>query len=132
MTVRPAKLALPILREALPGATIGTWEPGADHRQLPYVHLRRDGGIGSGMPDLLTFPVVEMTAYSAESPGDAEDIYLDALGALRAAVRRRKVVPGVGHVHSLAETQGATQVASRVPDTFAVEGKVRLGIRPAA
>lgn len=130
MTVRPAKLALPILREALPAVTIGTWEPNADHRELPYLHLRRDGGIGSGMPELLTFPVLEMTAYSAESTGDAEDLYLDALAALRAAVRHRKVVPSLGHIHSLAETEGATQVASRVSDTFAVGGKIRLGIRP--
>ena len=92
--------------------------------------IRRSGGPRHATrPRLLSLPEVDLSAISAEGTVQAEELYEDALEALYAAVRQQKTISGVGYLHSILETQGATQVASPFTDTFAVEGKLRLGIR---
>ena len=71
-----------------------------------------------------------MAAVSADGPIEAEELYDDALEALYDAVRQQITVEGVGYLHSIRETQGATQAPSEVPDTWMVQGSIRLGLRP--
>lgn len=130
--IRPQEVVLPILRPALPGVSVVSQLPDADHRVLPMVVVRRDGGIRNpNLPHRHSLPVVELEAVSADSLVECEELYDEALDALISAVRNQTVVPGVGHLQSLREAEGATQRPSAVPDAWAVSGAVRLGIRSA-
>lgn len=109
---------LPVLRAGLAGVTVGTWMPNVDHRELPYVHLRRAGGTRhETRPDLLAFPEVEVTVYHPDGLPEAEDLYEDLLTVL--------LVPGL----RVSEVDGASQVPSNIPDAVAVQGTVRVAIR---
>lgn len=126
--MRPAEALLPLLRAALPSATVGTWEPDVDHRELPYVHLRRSGGARSErLPELLSHPEVEVTVHHPEGLPEAEEMYDDLLDALFTAQRSQSSA-----IRWVSETEGPSQVGSKIPDCWSVRGTVRVGIRAAA
>lgn len=128
--MRPQELVLPLLRQALPDASVVSWIPDVDHRTFPLVLVRRVGGARhADHPTKLSLPVVELSVFSSAGLVECEDLYENALEALYAAVRRQTVVDGVGYLHSIRETQGATQSASPFPDTWMVRGSVRFGLR---
>ncbi len=130
--MRPAPVVLAILRAALPEVFVVSVIPDVDHRRYPLVAVRRVGGVRHPRrPTLLAFPEIELTAVSADSLVDAELLYENALEALYAAVSAQTVVYGAGCLHSLTEAQGATDVGSPFPDTWAVQGTVQIGVRPA-
>lgn len=130
--IRVQEVALPILREALPGVSVVSVIPDVDHRTLPMVVLKRAGGTRNlNLPHLASGPVLEMTAVSADGLVEAELLYEEALDALYSAVADQTVVPNAGHLQWLREAQGATQTPSAVSDAWAVEGTVRIGLRPA-
>ncbi len=121
----PADVLLPLLRAALPSATLGTWEPDVDYRELPYVHLRRAGGARSErLPSLLSRPEVEVTVYHPEGLSEAEELYEDLLDALFDAEHSQTTA-----LHRITETEGLSQVPSRIPDTWSAQGVVRVSIR---
>lgn len=126
-------MVLPLLRAALPGVAVVSVVPDVDYRTFPMVSLRRDGGTRSAsMPRRFAHPVMELAAVSADGPIEAEELYDDALDALYDAVRRQITVEGVGYLQSISEAQGPSQAPSRYPDTWAVEGKLRLSVRSSA
>lgn len=128
--IRPQAVVLPILRDALPGVSVVSVVPDADYRDFPMVSIRRAGGTRSpGLPHLLAQPAVQMTVVSADGLIEAEELYEDALDALFDAVAQQIVIEGVGYLRSFSETQGATESPSDYPDTWAVEGSVRIGLR---
>lgn len=115
--MRPGPRALAVLQEALPGASVVTVAPDVDYRTFPLVILERSGGTRSvDAPRLLSHPVLGMTVVSSDGPVAAEELYEEALDALYNA-------------HGIRETRGATSVPSRYPDTWAVEGTVRVRVR---
>jgi hypothetical protein len=123
-------VVLPILREALPDVLVVSVVPDVDYRTYPMVVISRQGGTRNpNLPNRYGLPGVGMTAVSADGLIEAEELYDDALEALYAAVRNQTVVPNLGYLQSLNEAQGATQVRSEVPDTWAVEGSLQLGLR---
>lgn len=124
-------MVLPILRQAVSTASVGTWLPDADHRELPYILIRRVGGARHDTrPNALAFPTILMAAYSNLDLADAESLYDWALDALYASVRDQTVVPDIGYLSSIRETVGASQTPSLIPDTWAVSGQIQLGLRP--
>lgn len=128
--MRPQAVVLPILREALPAASVVSVQPDVDHRVLPMVAIRRIGGArNANLPHRYSQPVLAMTAVSATGPIEAEELYEQALDALYAAVKAQTVVAGAGYLQSLTEAQGATQAPSPYPDTWAVVGSVEIGVR---
>lgn len=123
-------MVLPILRAALPGVAVVSVVPDVDYRTYPMVVIRRSGGTRNPeAPKIHALPEVTMEAVSADGPIEAEVLYEDALDALYAAVADQTVVPNVGSLQSLTEAQGATQAPSEVPDTWAVQGSLRLVVR---
>ncbi|MFI2841693.1 hypothetical protein [Mycolicibacterium sp. PDY-3] len=116
--MRPAEVILPVLRSALPDALVVSVVPDVDQRTYPMVCIERSGGTRSeNAPRLLALSEVDITVVSADGLIAAEELYEDALDALYDAL------PGVR------ETQGATEVESKYPDTWAVEGTIRVRVR---
>lgn len=125
-------MVLPVLRQALEGVSVVSVVPNVNYRTYPMVLVTRAGGVRNpSRPRKLSVPVLELLAVHDGGLLQAEDLYDAALDALYDAVSAQTVVEGVGYLHSLTETQGATSIASPFPDTFAVQGKVRVGVRPA-
>lgn len=130
--MRPQAVVLPVLRQALPNVEIHSWIPAVGHRTFPLVAVARSGGPRHRFrPRQLGFPEVDLTVVHDLGPVEAEELYEDALEVLYDAVRHQTVVAGAGYLHSISETQGATQEESPFPDTWAVAGAVRLGRRSA-
>lgn len=103
--------------------------PDVDLRTYPMISIERDGGTRlPGAPGRLSHPVLKLTAVSADGPVAAEELYEEALDALFDAAAQTSV-PGTGALHSIRETRGATQVPSKYPDTWAVEGQIGITIR---
>ncbi|MGV0811743.1 hypothetical protein ABQF34_07240 [Mycolicibacterium boenickei] len=130
---RPQDVVLPILRSAVGDrfAKVGSWTEDVDHRQFPLLNVRRLGGIRYRPgPRQLALPVIELSVYGTTDPPTTEQLYEDALEALYAAVRNQTPT-AAGHLHSITETVGATQLASPFQSSWLVRGAVRLGIRPA-
>jgi hypothetical protein len=95
--IRPQAVVLPILREALPTASVVSVVPDVDHRTLPMVVIKRAGGTRNpNLPKMHSLPEVTMQAVSAEGLVEAEELYDEALEALYAAVSNQTVVPNVG------------------------------------
>jgi len=131
--IRVQSVVLPLLRAALPGVSVVSVIPDVDHRQLPMVHVERVGGTRTaGLPGKHGKPVVRMTAASGQGLVECEELYEDALDALYAAVRAQQPVPGVGHLQSLTEVSGASQIPSGMPDVWTVGGTVELAVRSEA
>ena len=132
MSVMPriSPIVLQILREALPDVTVATWGADIDYRQFPLINIRRVGGFrNKDMPTVLSLPVIEMTAYTAEGLPETEQLYEDALEALYEAVRLQRQFPS-GYLHSMRETMGMTQFSSLFMDSWRVQGLIQLGLRP--
>lgn len=125
---RVQSIILPVLREALPGVTIGSWYRDVDYRTFPIINIRRLGGVGTD-PKRLDLPVIEMTVYSQESLPAAENLYMDAREVLLDMVERQTVTPS-GYLHSFTETMGPTPFDSPFEDTWRVQGLIQLGVRP--
>lgn len=125
---RVQSIILPVLREALPGVTIGSWYRDVDYRTFPIINIRRLGGAGAD-PKRLDLPVIEMTAYSQESLPAAENLYMDAREVLLDMVERQTVTPS-GYLHSFTETMGPTPFDSPFEDSWRVQGLIQLGVRP--
>ena len=131
--IRPQAVVLPLLKSALPGVQVVSVIPDVDHRQLPLVHVQRVGGVRNvDMPSGHSRPVVRVTAASDEGLIEAEELYEGALEALYSAVRAQQMVPGVGHLQSISEVSGPTEVPSGVPDVWAVGGTVQVALRSEA
>lgn len=125
---RVQSIILPVLREALPGVTIGSWYRDIDYRTFPILNIRRLGGVGPD-PKRLDLPVIEMTAYTQESLPATENLYMDAREVLLDMVERQTVTPS-GYLHSFTETMGPTPFDSPFEDTWRVQGLIQLGVRP--
>lgn len=125
---RVQSIILPVLREALPGVTIGSWYRDIDYRTFPIINIRRLGGVGAD-PKRLDLPVIEMTVYSQESLPAAENLYMDAREVLLDMVERQTVTPS-GYLHSFTETMGPTPFDSPFEDSWRVQGLIQLGVRP--
>lgn len=125
---RVQSIILPVLREALPGVTIGSWYRDIDHRTFPILNIRRLGGVGPD-PKRLDLPVIEMTAYTQESLPATENLYMDAREVLLDMVERQTVTP-FGYLHSFTETMGPTPFDSPFEDSWRVQGLIQLGVRP--
>jgi hypothetical protein len=80
----------------------------------------------------MALPLLKITAFSDEDQIAAELLYEQVVEALYGAARAQTVVEGVGHLSSINEQEGPSEAPSRSPDTWAVQGRVRLGLRPAA
>ncbi|MBN3458125.1 hypothetical protein JNN96_29225 [Mycobacterium sp. DSM 3803] len=76
------------------------------------------------LPALLAFPQVEITVYHPEGPMEAEELYEDLLDALFDAERAQQTA-----LHRITETEGPTQIKSKIPDTYAVRGALRVSLR---
>lgn len=125
---RVQSIILPVLREALPGVTVGSWYRDIDYRTFPILNIRRLGGVGPD-PKRLDLPVIEMTAYTQESLPATESLYMDAREVLLDMVERQTVTPS-GYLHSFTETMGPTPFDSPFEDTWRVQGLIQLGVRP--
>lgn len=125
---RVQSIILPVLREALPGVTIGSWYRDIDYRTFPILNIRRLGGVGPD-PKRLDLPVIEMTAYTQESLPATENLYMDAREVLLDMVERQTVTPS-GYLHSFTETMGPTPFDSPFEDSWRVQGLIQLGVRP--
>lgn len=125
---RVQSIILPVLREALPGVTIGSWYRDVDYRTFPILNIRRLGGVGPD-PKRLDLPVIEMTAYTQESLPATENLYMDAREVLLDMVERQTVTPS-GYLHSFTETMGPTPFDSPFEDSWRVQGLIQLGVRP--
>jgi hypothetical protein len=125
---RVQSIILPVLREALPGVTIGSWYRDIDYRTFPIINVRRLGGAGPD-PKRLDRPVIEMTAYTQESLPATENLYMDAREVLLDMVERQTVTPS-GYLHSFTETMGPTPFDSPFEDSWRVQGLIQLGVRP--
>jgi hypothetical protein len=122
---------LPILRQALPDASVVSFVPDVDQRTYPLVLVTRAGGTRhETRPRQFGLPVIELEVIHDLGLVDAEKLYEDVLDALYNAVRQQITVEGVGYLHSLLERQGATSGPSPFPDTWLVRGVVQLGLRP--
>ena len=128
--MRPQSVVLPLLRADLPGVSVVSEIPDVDHRTLPMVWIRRAGGTRNPKaPTLHSRPELDIAAVSAAGLVEAEELYEDVLDALYEAVSLQVTIPGVGYLQSLKEAQGATQSLSPFPDSWSVEGSVRVGLR---
>lgn len=126
---RVQEVVLPLLRASLPNdVTVGSWMPDVDRRQLPYVHIRRLGGI-SANPDLLDKPVIEMTCYHDDNLEACEALCMDARAILYRAVEAQTLTDA-GYLHSYFETLGPTQFDSPIEDSWRVQCLIQLGVRP--
>jgi hypothetical protein len=126
-------VVLPILRTAFEGSTplvtVNTWVPDIDKRSLPLIMVRRLGGFHSKRFDVLSLPVIEMTAYGTQGLAETEQLYEDALRALFLAVQNQTQTES-GYLHSFKETFGATQFGSLFQDSWRIQGLIQLGLRP--
>jgi hypothetical protein len=146
--IRVQAVVLPILRSALnahlveegseapvydrsrTGVAVVSVVPDVGHRTLPMIVVRRAGGTRHiDLPNRFSLPEVKMTAVSTDGLIEAEELYDDAIEALYAAVANQTVVPNVGHLQSIPEAQEPTQAPAEVPDTWAVTGSLRVGLR---
>lgn len=129
--IRPAEIVLPILRAALPDVAVVTYFNDADHRQLPMVLVRPNGGSGRHpkKPDHLTLRTIEMSAHHNTDLASAEVLYDRALEALYTAWQRQTATD-VGWIHSIDETMGATQLTPLFEDSWRILGLIKLGLRP--
>lgn len=126
---RVQEVVIPILREAIPEAQVGSWSADIDYREYPVINVRRIGGNRSRTrPDLIDFPVIELTAYGGEGLPETEVLYNRALDALYEAARKQVVV-AAGHVMSVKEPMGMTQFSSLFQDSYRVQGLIQIGIR---
>ena len=125
---RVQEVVIPVLRELLPGVTVGSWIADTDYRTFPIINVRRLGGLA---PDVkrLDHAVIELTAYSREGLEETEDLYLDARQILWDMVDKQTVTPS-GYLHSFLETFGPTQFDSPFNDSWRVQGLIQLGVRP--
>jgi hypothetical protein len=121
-------VAIPILRAALPGATVGSWVADVDIRQLPVINVRRIGGLAVDVRRL-DRPTIELTAYGGTGLVETEDLYQDARAALWDAVQNQTVTE-YGNLHSFFELMGPTQFDSPYDGTWRIQGLIRLGLRP--
>lgn len=129
---RPHDVVLPILRSAVGDrfTKIGSWTEDVDYRQFPLLTVRRLGGTHYRPgPRQLSLPEIELSVYGTTDGPTTEQLYEDALDALYAAVKGQTPT-AAGYLHSIAETTGATQMASPFPSSWLVRGVIRLGIRP--
>lgn len=129
---RAQAIVLPILREALASKAlkVGSSTEDVDYRVFPMVNVRRvGGGRNAQRPEQLSNPIIELTAFSAESQIAAEELWDDALEALYRACKTQKLTPQ-GYLHSVAENVGCSEIDSPFPDTYAAFGLIRLGTRP--
>jgi hypothetical protein len=95
------------------------------------VIVRRIGGARyEGGPTLFGFQNVELSAYGTVDLPTTETLYEDALDSLYAAVESQEPVAGVGYLHSIRETFGATQFSSLFQDSWRVQGLIQFGVRP--
>ena len=132
MAVMPRVQAvlLPILRAALPDIAITSWIPDIDQRNYPLLNVRRLGGQrDQANAMLLSKPVVEMTAFTADGIVETEELYETALEALYDACYRQVTTPA-GYIVSVDETFGATQFSSPFMDTWRIQGLLQIGLRP--
>jgi hypothetical protein len=134
MSVMPRIQAVvcPILRAhpSLTGVKVGSWVEDIDYREFPMLNVRRLGGTRHEThPTLLSYPVIELTAYGDVGLVETEKLYEDALEALYEAVRLQTQTP-YGYLASILETLGATQFSSLFQDSFRVQGLIKLGLRP--
>lgn len=128
--LRDRQLTVPSRNGALQQVTVNSWIPDIDKRHLPLVYVRRSGGTRySGGYDLLAFPVIEMTVFTREDLIKTEQLYEDALEALFLAVQNQTQTEA-GYLHSITEPMGATQTGSPFQDSWAVFGRIQLGLRP--
>lgn len=126
---RVQEVLLPILREAIPEAQVGSWTADIDYREYPVINVRRIGGERSRVrPDLIDYPVIELTAYGGEGLPETEVLYTRALDALYEAAREQRVTE-FGHVISVSEPMGMTQFSSLFQDSYRVQGLIKIGIR---
>lgn len=126
---RVQEIVLPILREAVPEAQVGSWTADIDYRQYPVINVRRVGGARSQTrPDLFDSPVIELTAYGAEGLPETEALFTRALDALYEAAMKQ-VVTEAGHVTHVSEPMGLTQFSSLFQDSYRVQGLIQIGIR---
>lgn len=127
---RVQEVALPIIREALPGVAVYSWIPDVDYREYPFLQVRRLGGLPlEGHIDELDKPVIELSAYSRDGLVETENLYLDARWALFDAVRTQKLTDA-GYLHSFFDTLGPTQFDSPFDDSWRIQGLIQLGLRP--
>jgi len=127
---RVQQVVLPILRDALPGVTCGSWIADIDYRSFPLINVRRIGGTRHPRGrKLLDRPVIELTAYTAEGLPETEELYNRALDALYDAVDNQTMTEH-GYLCSIEERMGMTQFSSLFTDSWRVQGLVALGMRP--
>ena len=125
---RIQSVVLLILRAALPGVKVGSWVEDVDYGTFPLINVRRDSGARhSTRPNQLSLPVIEMAAYGPEGLPETEELYE---GGPRGSGRRCSGSDHRGYLHSILETQGASQAPSPFTNTWCVRGSVRLGLRP--
>ncbi|QBJ01107.1 tail terminator [Mycobacterium phage Arissanae] len=127
---RIQRIVIPLLKEGLgEGVKVGSWVEDIDYRDFPMINIRRIGGIRNpAAPTVHSLPVIEMTAFSATSLIDCENLYEQALDVLYEAVRAQTATPA-GRLQSMYETMGATQFSSLFQDSWRIQGLIRLGIR---
>ena len=127
---RIQSLVIPILRDAFPEVHVGSWFEDIDFRTFPILNVRRIGGTRyEGGPTVFSQPTIELTAYTEVDLPTTETLYEDALDALYAAVYSQEPLVGVGYLHSIKETFGATQFSSLFQDSWRVQGLIQFGIR---
>ncbi|BBX04305.1 hypothetical protein MMOR_52410 [Mycolicibacterium moriokaense] len=125
-------MVLPLLRQALgDGVSVVSVIPNVEHRTYPLVLVTRAGGVRNPKrPRKLSVPQLDLMVVHHIGLVEAEELYDVVLDALYDAVSAQTVVEGVGYLHSVRETKGATSIGSPLPDTFAVQGTVLVGVRP--
>lgn len=124
--MRPQPVVMAVLQTALPGLSVASYAPSVDHRTYPLVLVQRAGGVrNESIPHLFSLPEVDVTVVTDDYPESAEQLYDDVLDALFRAARRQ----GPGGLHSVTEVAGPSPIESPFPDTFAVVGSLRVGIR---
>jgi hypothetical protein len=97
------------------------------------VSVRRVGGTRHKTRyNQLGLPVIDLAVFSDEGLVEAEELYEEALEALYAGVREHTPIQGVGYLHSLKGLRGLSGPVSPFPDTWMVQGALRLGLRPAS
>jgi hypothetical protein len=114
----------------MPDVTFTTWVPSVDHRDFPFVNIRRLGGLPVDVRRL-DRPVIELTAYSRDGLIECENLYLDARTVLWDMWRNQIVTPA-GSISSYFETMGPTQFDSPFEDSWRIQGLIQLGLRPPA
>ena len=125
---RIQEVVLPLLRDGLPGVSVGSWVGDVLDRQFPLINVRRLGGLPLDI-DFLDKPVIEVTAYSDVNLMDAENTLLDARQVLWDAWKNQTLT-AKGYIHSYFETLGPTQFDSPYDDTWRFQLLTQIGLRP--